>query len=228
MLLDFNCHCINHVDLIPIDVKLLSYCMISNVFCFLLRTHSTENLSEQETIQKFYQQHQEQYEEWVRKTRQQNNNNNRSNNNNNYYYNAWQGQTSRGQHHYSNPKEWWGDLNPNDPHYEIKSKIFQYLNRLTAADLFLFTAFGKVASLFMMMFFIFFQCRKKSWYKNKTALLETRVHLQSKYSDKPKVLWLNINFAVVFISVSESIWICYKTLVCWEVLTNALNVKRYI
>lgn len=140
--------------------------MISNVFCFLLRTHSTENLSEQETIQRFYQQHQEQYEEWVRKTRQQNNNNNRSNNNrsnnNNYYYDAWQGQTSRGQHHYSNPKEWWGDLNPNDPHYEIKSKIFQYLNRLTAADLFLFTAFGKVASLFMMMFFIFFQCRKKS------------------------------------------------------------------
>uniref|UniRef100_K1R2L1 Chaperone protein dnaJ 2 n=1 Tax=Magallana gigas TaxID=29159 RepID=K1R2L1_MAGGI len=64
-------------------------------------THTTENLSEQETIQRYYRQHQEQYEEWLRKTRQQADNRHQ-------------------QQHQHNPNDWsgWENPNPDDPFYE--------------------------------------------------------------------------------------------------------------
>lgn len=103
-----------------------------------LRTHTTENLSEQETIQRYYRQHQEQYEEWLRKTRQQADNRHQ-------------------QQHQHNPNDWsgWENPNPDDPFYEVKSKIGKFLNRVSYADLFLLTAFGKMIALFLMMIILY-------------------------------------------------------------------------
>lgn len=101
-------------------------------------THTTENLSEQETIQRYYRQHQEQYEEWLRKTRQQADNRHQ-------------------QQHQHNPNDWsgWENPNPDDPFYEVKSKIGKFLNRVSYADLFLLTAFGKMIALFLMMIILY-------------------------------------------------------------------------
>lgn len=121
------------------------YHFFTCVFSFYYQfsnTHTTENLSEQETIQRYYRQHQEQYEEWLWKTRQQANNRHQ-------------------QQYQNNPNDWsgWENPNPDDPFYEVKTKIGQFLNRVSYADLFLLTAFGKMIALFLMMILLYTQVK---------------------------------------------------------------------
>ncbi|XP_061172110.1 uncharacterized protein LOC133181593 [Saccostrea echinata] len=138
-------------------------------------THSTEHMSEQEVIQRYYKQHQEMYEEWIRKSRSQSG----TNTHQQQYYNShkedpkqWMGQGGFNPH--GDPKHWAGPdgFNSHDdpkdwarhggfnPHEELKARAFYYMNKLSVADLFLITALGKVAGLFILVYFLYIHYRK--------------------------------------------------------------------
>ncbi|XP_048737289.1 uncharacterized protein LOC125652276 isoform X2 [Ostrea edulis] len=110
-------------------------------------THSTEHMSEQEVMQRFYKRHQEIYEEWARKNKSQ------SSTNTHQHWNENRQQA------YDDPKEWSGPGNFN-PHDEVSFRVYRYLSMLSVADLFLITAFGKVISLFLMMYLLYSYYKK--------------------------------------------------------------------
>jgi hypothetical protein len=130
--------------------------LLNQIFLFTLRSHSTEHMSEQEVMQRFYQRHQEMYEEWARKNKNKSGTNTHQqqwNQNRGQAYNDPRGQA------YDDPRDWSGPGNFN-PHDEVTFRVYRYLNMLTVADLFLITAFGKVVSLFLMMYLLYSYYRK--------------------------------------------------------------------
>lgn len=122
-------------------------------------THSTEHMSEQEVIQRYYKQHQEMYEDWIKKSRNQSGPNAHQQQNQNHNSHRDDSRQWGGFNPQDDPRQWAGQGEFN-PHEEIKARAFYYMNKLTVADLFLITALGKVAGLFILVYFLYIHYRK--------------------------------------------------------------------